>query len=67
MDPHSSTSQAIEHSSDPFTTYSQSLYDYTFRLWKESKKAADEGNHPNAAPKGGEENKKNVVQTKNHH
>ena len=33
--------QAIDEAVDPFILYSRSLYNYTFLLWQESKRAAD--------------------------
>jgi hypothetical protein len=37
--------QPVDTTTDPFVLYSRSLYDYTFQLWQESKRAADENIH----------------------
>lgn len=36
------SSTMLEAATDPFVAYSRALYEYTFRLWKESKEAEQE-------------------------
>jgi hypothetical protein len=51
-------SQPADETADPFVLYSRSLYEYTFLLWKESKKVADENTHAKAAETGKEKTRK---------
>jgi hypothetical protein len=48
---------------DPFVLYSRSLYDYTFLLWKESKRIADESTCAKLAETGKEKSTKEDVQS----
>lgn len=52
---------------DPFVAYSRALYDYTFRLWKESKSALEESTRLKSGGKEeGEKAKETAQSIKDH-
>jgi hypothetical protein len=55
--------QPVDTPTDPFVLYSRSLYDYTFQLWQQSKRAADESTHAQLAGISQEETRKEVDQS----
>ncbi|KAF8226320.1 hypothetical protein L208DRAFT_1407309 [Tricholoma matsutake] len=56
-----SPSQPADEAADPFVLYSRSLYDYTFLLWQESKRVADENSRAKSAKMGKEKTGKEDV------
>ena len=42
MSSSTTTTSQTDVTTDPVVAYSRALYDYTFRLWKESKRAEEE-------------------------
>jgi len=55
-------SQPIDEAVDPFVLYSRSLYNYTFLLWQESQRAADESTRAEPAETGKEKTREEGVQ-----
>ncbi|RDB29307.1 hypothetical protein Hypma_015936 [Hypsizygus marmoreus] len=61
--PSTTTPQVPDETTDPFIAYSRALYNYTFRLWKESQRASEDRARLTPRGKGEEEEGKKPTQS----